>query len=113
MSAASALRRGGHQLPTEKEQTPERALAVAVLNLAIEDLRHGRHHARLWWECSPWVELWCEIIGVDGDIMREKVLAGLAGKPGQRVRPGKYRTRAKAEPEPERPAEQIEMAFGY
>jgi len=79
---------------------PERRLAIAVLHLAVSDLRRGNAHAKLWWRhCDDALAFWCGVLDLNPVVVKERALASVVGKSGQRVRPGKYRDRRKPEPE--------------
>jgi hypothetical protein len=72
-------------------QQPERALAAAVLDTALEDLErhryaHGRSHQRIYWQVYQWVASdcreWpfsfvniCEILRLSPPALRKQLLA--------------------------------------
>ena len=99
MNGQTAIKRGEHMRLGSQETTPEQRLATAVLHLAAVDLRLDRGNARLWFESSPGLDFWCEVLNLDPDIVRAKALAGQVDTPRQRIRAGKYRDRRKPEPE--------------
>ena len=110
-------RRG--DLHTETEQFPERDLALSILQIAVSDLRAGKPGIRLWFEISPMMEFWAQAAGIDPDVLRARALSDVIGRPGQRYRSGKYKTRStkprskpKPEPEPWREPEQLAMSLG-
>ena len=110
MKAQTAMKRGESLRHQEAEQIPERSLAVAVLHLALADLKAGKLGSLLWWQWpSEGLNFWCEVLGLDPDLVRERALAGDIGQPGQRIRSGKYRDRQKPKPEP---PEQLELVLG-
>ena len=102
--------RGEHLRWSAPEQPPEVELACAVLALAVSDLRGNnptfRGQAKVWFQGrSPWLKFWCDVSGVDAELVREKALSGDVGRIPQR----NWGSRGGSRLEP--PPEQLTLAF--
>jgi len=88
----------------------ETALAVAVLGLAVADLKRGDKQALVWWkECHEMVEFWCDALNLDWEMVRDRALSGVIASMPSHPRSGK---RKSPEPEPNvEEDEQLELSF--
>lgn len=53
-------------------KTPEADLGLAVLSVALRDLKRGEPQALEWFE-EECCDIWCGIVGLDADELRLKI----------------------------------------
>jgi hypothetical protein len=68
--------RAQHTLRYDCDVEPEQALAAAVIGRAVDDALHNRdrnarRRARYFLRRGTWLVFWCDVAGVDADIVRE------------------------------------------
>ena len=68
--------RAQHTLRHDCDVEPEQALAAAVIGRAVDDALHNRdrnarRRARYFLRRGAWLVFWCDVAGVDADIVRE------------------------------------------
>jgi hypothetical protein len=67
------------------EASPEQQLALAVICKALADLRRGDEFTLAWFKHERSnLQIWCETLGIDATVVREKALAGEVRRVTQR-----------------------------